>query len=215
MELKNIRMLLSTMVTTRFLSRQIVTRSTASSFSYYRHICLSSRIRPFSHNSIKKKNRCRIRLDHTYDFSLANQIRFDGIPEKELYILFQDGRFVSPLLESWITRHFPLTKVGGNQDHDHIDPIGKKYDMKNFTKYGLKFMPSNQVGSGRMFNPSAARKKANRLIYICCNVTAFPDIQIRFVKGNRLFERYPSCHIPPNQRNHFFMTHSNKKGGAA
>ena len=200
------------MVTTRFFARQNITRS--KSCSYYRYIYLSSNLRRlFSHKSLKKKESCKIRLNHTYEFHLADQIRFDTIPAMELYTLFQDGRFVSPLLESWITHIFPLTRVLGNQDHDHIDKQGKKYDMKNFTKYGMKFMPSNQLGSGRNFDPCIAKKKADRLIYICCDVISFPTIKIRFVKGKTLFERYPSCHIPYGQRDSFFVPPlSTKKG---
>lgn len=199
------------MVTTRFFARQNITRS--KSCSYYRYISLSSNLRRlFSHKSFKKKEPCKIRLNHTYEFHLADQIRFDTIPAMELYTLFQDGRFVSPLLESWITHIFPLTRVLGNQDHDHIDTQGKKYDMKNFTKYGMKFMPSNQLGSGRNFDACIAKKKADHLIYICCDVISFPTIKIRFVKGKTLFERYPSCHIPYGQRDRLFLSPSPKKG---
>ena len=61
---------------------------------------------------------------------------------------------------------FPeLTRIEGNKDHDHVDTRGRKYDAKNFTKGGLKFMPSSQLGAGRKFDAVAAHNKANKLIW--------------------------------------------------
>lgn len=190
------------MVTTRFFAKQNITRSKLC----YRHTSMSSRIirRRFSRNSIKKKEPNKILLNHTYRFCFTNQIRFGNIPLQELYSVFRDGRCVSPLLESWITHIFPLTRVNGNKDHDHIDAKGRKYDMKNFTKHGLRFSPSNQQGSGRNFDLEAAKEKAMNLIYICCDITLFPNIQIKFVEGESLFERYPSFHIRYKERDSFF-----------
>ena len=99
-----------------------------------------------------------------------------------------------------------LLSVKGNKDHDHIDNDGNLYDAKNFTKGGLNFMPSNQIGAGRKLNKEIAIEKANKLIYICVDITQLPTLQIIFVKGNKLAEKYNNFKIPFKKREELFTS---------
>lgn len=146
----------------------------------------------------------KIILDHTYNFEIKN-FSFGNIPKEELTQIFKDGRCASWFMEPQLTKWFPdLKRVHGNKDHDHVDSHGVKYDAKNFTKNGLEFKPSNQLGAGRKFNESVAHEKANSLIYICCDIINFPEVRVRFSKGSSLVEKYPKCKIPKADREEFF-----------
>ena len=142
--------------------------------------------------------------NRNYHFDLTGQISFGEIDEQMLYEIFKDGRNASFMLELYLTKKFPLKLVKGNKDHDHIDNDGNKYDVKNFTKNGLKFMPSNQIGAGRCFDQTKAHDKANILTYICCDIVDFPKITIRFIDGCDLIKEYPKCSVPFNSRNKLF-----------
>ena len=141
-----------------------------------------------------------IELDKTYQFKIENY-SFGNLAVNELNKLFQDGRYASPFLEIQLTKWFDeLTHVPGNKDHDHVGKNGRLYDAKNFTKNGLKFKPSNMLGQGRTFVAEVAHKKANKLIYICCDIVEFPKIRVRFVEGSELVKQYPKCEISSNNR---------------
>ena len=146
----------------------------------------------------------QIVLNRTFAFDLAGQVRFGELSTDTLYTIFKDGRNASFMLEEWLTLKFPLTRVLGNRDHDHVDELGNKYDAKNFTKGGLKFMPSNQIGAGRQFNKEIAHQHAGELIYICCDIVDFPRIRVRFINGSELMATYPKCSIPFRKRESLF-----------
>tara|TARA_R110001592_G_scaffold82734_1_gene244976 strand:- start:899 stop:1240 length:342 start_codon:yes stop_codon:yes gene_type:complete len=108
-------------------------------------------------------------------------------------------------MEPQITKWFPsLTRVRGNKSYDHIDENGVKYDAKNFTKNGLQFAPSSQIGAGRKFNESLAHQKAKVMVYICCDIVDFPKIRVKFAKGSDLIKSYPNCKISLTKRKEFF-----------
>ena len=135
-----------------------------------------------------------IELNKTYKFEIKN-FSFADITREELIRNFQDGRCCSWFMEPQITKWFPeLSRVLGNK--------------KNFTKNGLVFMPSSQLGTGRKFNESVAHEKAERLIYICCDIVDFPTIRVRFAKGLNLIRKYPKCRINKSLREEFFNDES-------
>lgn len=146
----------------------------------------------------------KIELNKTYNFTIDN-FAFGDLTASEMVDVLLDGRFSSPFLERQLTKWFPeLIHVTGNKDHDHYDQRGNLYDAKNFTKNGLKFKPSNQLGQGRTFNREVAHKKANKLIYICCDVVDFPEIRVKFVNGSQLVKKYPLCEVPKKDREVLF-----------
>lgn len=145
-----------------------------------------------------------IQLNKTYNFTIDN-FAFGNLTRDEMIDVLVDGRFNSPFMERQLTKWFPVLKhVTGNKDHDHVDNKGNLYDAKNFTKNGLKFKPSNQLGQGRAFNATIAHQKANKLIYICCDIIDFPDVKVRFIDGSTLVKLYPLCEVPKNHRSVLF-----------
>jgi hypothetical protein len=146
----------------------------------------------------------KIELDKTYDFKI-DSVSFGSISKARIHEFFKDGRVASFFLEEQLPHWFPeLTRIEGNKDHDHVDTRGRKYDAKNFTKGGLKFMPSNQMGAGRKFNALVAHNKANKLIYICCDIIEFPKVRVKFIKGSELIKEYPKCSVPKSKREVLF-----------
>ena len=147
----------------------------------------------------------KLELNKTYEYDLSNTMSFGDISEERLYEFFKDGRNASFMLEEQLTHWFPeLTRVEGNKDHDHISENGVKYDAKNFTKHGLNFMPSNQIGAGRKFDSVVAYQKANKLVYICCDIVDFPKVKVIFKDGKDLVKSYPNCKVSKNKREMLF-----------
>ena len=57
-------------------------------------------------------------------------------------------------------------------------------------------MPSNMIGEGRKFNKEIFEEKAKKLIYIIVSNINFPEIKIKFVRGDDLIIDYPDGQIP-------------------
>jgi hypothetical protein len=79
-----------------------------------------------------------------------------------------------------------------------------KIDEKTFTSGGCKFMPSSMIGTGRSFNKEEIIKKSSNLVYAVVSVVNFPEIKTRFVKGDKLAEKYPSGEISFKKHTDFF-----------
>ena len=139
-----------------------------------------------------------------YEFVIEN-LTFGDLSKEVLCEIFKDGRVASHLLERQLVAWFPeLTHIPGCKSHDHTGADGALYDAKNFTKGGLKFMPSNQLGVRRVFVAEIAHEKAKKLIYIACDIVDFPQVRVKFVDGAVLLKEYPSCKIPFGHRESFF-----------
>ena len=65
-------------------------------------------------------------------------------------------------------------------------------------------MPSNQIGAGRKFDSVVAYQKANKLVYICCDIVDFPKVKVVFKDGKDLVKSYPSCKVSKNKRELLF-----------
>tara|TARA_R110000824_G_scaffold209928_2_gene395796 strand:+ start:679 stop:1125 length:447 start_codon:yes stop_codon:yes gene_type:complete len=146
----------------------------------------------------------KIEKNKTYNFKIKN-VSFGDIPSRVITELFKDGRVASPFFEEQLQHWFPeLTRILGNKDHDHVDEDGNKYDAKSFTKNGLKFMPSNQLGEGRKFDAQVAHAKAAKLCYICCDIVEFPRVRVKFIDGRDLIKEHPKCAISKGNREVLF-----------
>ena len=146
----------------------------------------------------------RVVHNKIYEFEIEN-LAFGDLSTESLHEAFKDGRVASHLLERQLAVWFPeLTHVKGCKFHDHKGTDGALYDAKNFTKNGLKFMPSNQRGAGRTFIVETAHEKAKKLIYIACDIVDFPRVRVKFADGIDLIEEYPTCKIPFGHREKLF-----------
>ena len=145
----------------------------------------------------------KIKLNETYEFKVRHYA-FGDLKKSEVAELLQDGRFMAPLMERQLTKWFPKLKhVLGDKDHDHI--VGtQKYDAKNFTRNGLKFMPSAMIGAGRKVDPIKLKEKCAELIYICCDIVEFPNIRVKFIKGDDLLNEYPKGTVSKGRREVLF-----------
>ena len=148
----------------------------------------------------------KIKMDKTFTF-MVEDLAFGSLSKEEIIELFKDGRFVSPFLERQLTIWFPeLTHVSGCKPYDHLDEHSNKYDAKNFTKNGLKFMPSGMIGTGRKYNYELCRQKIkkNKMTYIACDVVDFPQVRVKFVDGIKLLGKYKSAQVPTKDRELLF-----------
>lgn len=150
-----------------------------------------------------------IEIDKVYSRELKN-LSFCDLSNDEVLEVLSDGRFAAPFIERQLTKWFPqLMYVKGNKDHDHTDDKGNLYDAKNFTKGGLNFMPSNMIGAGRSLDKNIALEKANKLIYICVDITKLPNVHIIFKKGSELAQKYETFKVPFKKRDELFTTKIN------
>lgn len=140
--------------------------------------------------------------DKTYIYTIMN-VTFSDFPAEELNELFRDGRISSHFMERDLGKRFNLKHVPGCKDHDLVG-LDLKIDEKTFTRGGCKFMPSNMIGTGRSFNKEEFIKKSSNLVYAIVSVVDFPEIKTRFVKGDKLAEKYPTGEISFNKHAYFF-----------
>ena len=148
----------------------------------------------------------QIELNRVYTFEITN-LAFGDLSNDIITELFKDGRVASFFLEKQLCEWFPeLNHITGNKPYDHICDAGKKYDAKSFTKRGLVFMPSNQVGSGRTFSSEVtlSKIKEHGLTYILCDIESFPVVNVRFSEGEALLEQFPKGKITKKQKPEVF-----------
>ena len=145
-------------------------------------------------------------LDMTIDKTITG-VSFGSLPQETLYELFRDGRISSHFMEHMLAQDFGLTHVTGCKGHDLVDPKDPtiKYEEKTFTSNGCKFMPSNMIGQGRKFDKNVFDEKAKGLIYAIVSVVKFPELKIRFVKGDKLAAMYPNGEIKLSDHARFFQ----------
>lgn len=136
-------------------------------------------------------------FDKVYHYDLSSWMNIDGWTDEETSDLMDDGRFASHILERQIPKWFPtLSHVTGCKDHDHVDKTSDlRFDAKNLTKNGCKFMPSNMLGAGRSFNQDIFLEKAKTLNYIICDIIDFPSVRLIIKRGDELASEFPKGSI--------------------
>lgn len=132
-------------------------------------------------------------LNLLYSFTLDN-FAFANLSQEELLFIFKKGNNVSPFLELYLAKMFNLTFVNKTY-YDFIDPIGNKIEQKTFTKYGCCFMPSTFRNNG-YDSEDELMKVCYENIYMLCDITEFPRVNIIFKKGVDLFKDFPDGKIP-------------------
>ena len=169
---------------------------------------------------VKKLN---IEFDTVYEITIKNveqKIQFLDMSFDELMEIYADGRILSHFLERKIEHWFSLKRVN-QTGYDHINICdvdefddnkkefsGQRFDQKTFTKRGLNFMPSSQIGAGRKFNETVAHKHASEIDYICCDGTNLANgkITIIFKHGNDLVAEFPKCKVSFKDRCKLFLS---------
>jgi hypothetical protein len=138
-----------------------------------------------------------VELNKTFNHTISNYT-FDNLPDEICREIFKDGRPFSHFIEAWIANNYPLIHVKGCKKYDFTDKIHPEilYDEKTFTKRGCAFCPSNMLGQGRTFDKEVFEEKTKKLIFCIVSNINFPNIRIRFVKGEELLSKYPNGKIP-------------------
>lgn len=146
-----------------------------------------------------------IELNKTFTHNLVN-FGFDILQDGECIEIFKDGRVFAHFIEKWISKTYPLNHVPGCKSHDFTDKNFPEilYDEKTFTKGGCSFCPSNMLGQGRKFDKVIFEEKTKKLIFCIVSNIDFPNIKIRFVKGEELIHEYPNGKIPLKYHIKFF-----------
>ena len=146
-----------------------------------------------------------VELNRTFIHQITN-IGFDNLPNETCKELFKDGRGFSHFIEPWISNNYPLTHIKGCKPYDFIDSNDSTilYDEKTFTKGGCNFCPSNMLGQGRKFDKEVFTEKTKKLIFCIVSNVYFPEIKIKFVRGEDLLTKYPNGKIPSRDHVKFF-----------
>jgi hypothetical protein len=148
---------------------------------------------------------CSVDLDVSFSHHITD-FAFDNIPKEIVIEIFKDGRPFSHFIESWLATNYPVIHIHGCKKYDFRDLHYPwiTYDEKTFTKQGCKFMPSNMIGQGRVFDKDVFNSKSKKLIYCIVSNIHFPTIKVRFCRGTDLIKKYPNGTIPYKDHNKFF-----------
>tara|TARA_B100001123_G_scaffold444543_1_gene593687 strand:- start:813 stop:1280 length:468 start_codon:yes stop_codon:yes gene_type:complete len=154
---------------------------------------------------MEKINTPSVELNKTFDHTIAGYA-FGNLSDEICKELWKDGRPFSYFIEAWICENYPLTHVKKNKKYDFTDNVNSEilYDEKTFTKNGCTFCPSNMLGQDRTFDQTIFEEKTKKLILCIVSNRDFPNIKIRFVKGEDLINKYPTGKIPLKDFVEFF-----------
>lgn len=146
-----------------------------------------------------------VTLNKTDTHKISN-ISFGDLPNTILNEILKDGRAFSHFIEPWLETKYPLVWIRGCKQYDFKDKNDAEilYDEKTFTKGGLKFMPSYMIGSQRTFDKKVFEEKTKRLIFCIVSNINFPEIKVKFVKGEELLKSYPTGKIKLKDHDKFF-----------
>ena len=118
--------------------------------------------------------------------------------------LFRDGRHISPILEYWLNENTNLIYISGNKQYDFIHENNSRYQLKTFTKNGMSFRPSNQIGSGRFSNQKDFENYCNTQTFVIASVVKFPVVKFKLVSGKYLLKTFPNGKIKPKEHDIIF-----------
>ena len=146
-----------------------------------------------------------VELNKTFEHTISNY-GFGNLPDEVCKEHWTDGRPFSHFIEAWIAENYQLEHIKGCKKYDFTDKKYPKilYDEKTFTRGGCRFCPSNMIGQGRAFNQTIFEEKSKKLIFCIVSNINFPNIKIRFVKGEELLMKYPKGKIPLKDEIEFF-----------
>ena len=156
-------------------------------------------------NLLSQVNNPSVELNKTFNHTIVNY-SFGNLSDEICKEIWKDGRPFSHFIEAWICKNYPLTHIKGCKKYDFIDNLHPEilYDEKTFTNKGCAFCPSNMLGQGRKFDKDIFEKKTKTLIFCIVSNIDFPNIKMRFVKGEELMIKYPNGKIPSKEYIKFF-----------
>jgi hypothetical protein len=121
-------------------------------------------------------------LDKRYEIDLTGHLRFGLIPCKELVNIFSDGRLMGLLSENLIVSIFNTIEHADTKicPYDLLDVVsGQTFEVKSFTKDGVKTSPSGMQGSGRTYDKGEHRRRMQGVDYfIFVDIRNFPIVTL-------------------------------------
>ena len=143
-----------------------------------------------------------MQIDRVYTFTCP--AAFGDLSTAVVHELFTDGRHAAGFLERQLEVWFPELKFMDGRGWDHQDQNGIRYEAKCFTPRGADYSASKFKGVGRKMNLTEHTETAKGLIYILCDIVAFPTVRVLFKTGDALLAQYPNGKIPPAHRDLLF-----------
>jgi len=92
-----------------------------------------------------------------------------------------DGRRVSFIIERRLKWENPGWELAPSEGagYDLLDPDGNMWEVRSITRQGVYFNPSNQVGSGRVFNEDGFIAKLTGIKgFILSDIVGFPVVDV-------------------------------------
>jgi hypothetical protein len=147
----------------------------------------------------------KIEYNKSYVFDFTGKISFGDLSKELLNTMFRDGRVASKFLENHIPIWFPDLEYVDAHGYDHVHKeSGRKFDNKNFTARGTNYAPSVMVGAGRKIDKAVLHEHANEIDYILTDISNFPTVNLTFIRGTELVEKYPNGQIPYKAKRSLF-----------
>lgn len=103
------------------------------------------------------------------------------VTPKDVREYLTDGRRVSFIIERRLMWENPGWKLAPSEGagYDLLDPDGGMWEVRSITRQGVYFNPSNQVGSGRMFNEDGFQAKLSGIKgFILSDIVGFPVVDV-------------------------------------
>lgn len=103
------------------------------------------------------------------------------VTPKDIREYLTDGRRVSFIIERRLMWENPGWKLAPSEGagYDLLDPNGGMWEVRSITRQGVYFNPSNQVGSGRMFNEDGFQAKLSGIKgFILSDIVGFPVVDV-------------------------------------
>lgn len=130
--------------------------------------------------------------DTIYEMSLAG-MKIPHFSDEEICKMCENGSFMSHITEGLGAKAFNIKlRNGKGYDYPIQEGVLKQIDNKNFTKRGLKFMPSNMIGEGRSFDKEKFEEHTSKTDYMVVDIVSFPYIRIVLKRGTELARDYPN-----------------------
>ena len=103
------------------------------------------------------------------------------VTPKDVREYLTDGRRVSFIIERRLMWENPGWKLAPSEGagYDLLDPEGGMWEVRSITRQGVYFNPSNQVGSGRLFNEDGFQAKLSGIKgFILSDIVGFPLVDV-------------------------------------
>lgn len=125
------------------------------------------------------------------------------ITPKDVREYLTDGRRVSFIIERrlmWENHGWKLAPSEG-AGYDLLDPDGGMWEVRSITRGGVYFNPSNQVGSGRLFNEDGFQAKLSGIKgFILSDIVSFPVVDVFVVPVENVLRWHQSRLLGSNAK---------------